>query len=347
MSEIEKTTTIDNEPETLTIADPPHKEISLASRESTMSSPEVEQVVAALTTASLEFAKVFNSKKAHHYEYAPLFEVIEAVRGPLAENGLAVFQRFIPTEQRISEMNVGNMETVLFHKSGQWIKSHYPVLFEKNSRNNASQCLGSGVTYARRYSILAALNLASEDDDGQDSGEPLKKNNKRKKPMLNQTKPPPRWDEKLKEVGLTEGIVNCWATKNNMGSWSSLSPSTKERIIKDLKSGILSVDEVKNPKTLEEKIEKIVSDRVAERKKGVVLERDKDFDAVKYAVDLKDCGYKMDLISAWCEAMGYGRPSSWEEKRRASFIAQLAAKKLAKMPPGICLYTQPKKGAKK
>lgn len=41
---------------------------------------------------------------------------------------------------------------------------------------NAAQAQGSGVTYARRYSLLLALGWATEDDDGASSGKAQPKN---------------------------------------------------------------------------------------------------------------------------------------------------------------------------
>ena len=52
--------------------------------------------------------------------------------------------------------------------------------------NNPVQAYGSSLTYCRRYSLLMALGLATEDDDGASVGEPtkeeaLKQRSKRKK----------------------------------------------------------------------------------------------------------------------------------------------------------------------
>ena len=54
------------------------------------------------------------------------------------------------------------------HSSGQFIKvtSSYPI------QKNDAQGFGSTLTYARRYSLAAALGLAQEDDDGNLACEP-------------------------------------------------------------------------------------------------------------------------------------------------------------------------------
>ena len=55
--------------------------------------------------------------------------------------------------------------TTLYHTSGQYIISEYPVI---PVQKNNPQHYGSALTYAKRYSFSALLGLASEseDDDG-------------------------------------------------------------------------------------------------------------------------------------------------------------------------------------
>ena len=55
------------------------------------------------------------------------------------------------------------VETTIFHvKSGQWVKSSIRL----RSDNISSQAIGSCLTYGRRYNLVAMLDLATEDDDG-------------------------------------------------------------------------------------------------------------------------------------------------------------------------------------
>ena len=63
--------------------------------------------------------------------------------------------------ERNQDQDLG-VETLIGHKSGQWIKGN----FSDKKPTNGAQAVGSLITYFRRYSILSALNLGQEDDDG-------------------------------------------------------------------------------------------------------------------------------------------------------------------------------------
>lgn len=93
-------------------------------------------------------------------DYADLAAVWDACRAPLAKNGLAVIQ--VPQIERPGEVV---LETVLAHKSGQWVRSRYPIAPTKND----PQGLGSAITYARRYALAAIVGVVAidEDDDGE------------------------------------------------------------------------------------------------------------------------------------------------------------------------------------
>ena len=54
------------------------------------------------------------------------------------------------------------MTTLLLHESGEWIESD-PVVTKAEKIN--AQGAGSAITYLRRYSLSAILNISSEDDD--------------------------------------------------------------------------------------------------------------------------------------------------------------------------------------
>ncbi len=99
-------------------------------------------------------------------KYADLAECLSVVREPLAKNGLSVFQ----ANEGIVEGNKLAVTTLLMHSSGQYLKttSSYPI------QKNDAQGFGSTLTYARRYSLAAALGIAQEDDDGNAACEPPK-----------------------------------------------------------------------------------------------------------------------------------------------------------------------------
>lgn len=91
-------------------------------------------------------------------KYADLASVVEAIRAAFSTNGLSYIQTVEPSEK--DEVRV---ETTLLHASGEWISCG--VLSLPVSKVDA-QGYGSALTYARRYSLSAAVGVAPEDDDG-------------------------------------------------------------------------------------------------------------------------------------------------------------------------------------
>lgn len=89
--------------------------------------------------------------------YADLASVWEAVRKPLADNGLSVIQ-FPSTVQ-----NGVVIETTLLHASGEFVRNSLWMPCPKND----AQGIGSAITYARRYSLMSVCGIAPVDDDGE------------------------------------------------------------------------------------------------------------------------------------------------------------------------------------
>ena len=117
-----------------------------------------------LTAALAKFHKavgtIHKSSKAQYGAFASLADVLSAIATPLSDAGLAVTQTFIPTESGTL------LRTTLRHIGGEVVDSDVPLI-TVNGRN-ALHDWGGAVTYMRRFSLLAALNLAAgiEDDDG-------------------------------------------------------------------------------------------------------------------------------------------------------------------------------------
>jgi uncharacterized protein (DUF3820 family) len=91
-------------------------------------------------------------------KYATLEDTINAAKGPLDNNGLAISQMLSKTAEGDT-----SLVTLLVHTSGQFISSEtiLPV-----SKKNDAQAAGSSITYFRRYAWQAALGMSVEDDDG-------------------------------------------------------------------------------------------------------------------------------------------------------------------------------------
>jgi hypothetical protein len=114
---------------------------------------------AAFVRAKRAFGPALKVKNNPHLKskYADLDACLEAVDDALLENGLALLQE-------TSECDNGVIvETVFLHESGESIrcgKLHVPAV------KADPQGYGSALTYARRYSLMAACGIAPEDDDG-------------------------------------------------------------------------------------------------------------------------------------------------------------------------------------
>lgn len=126
-------------------------------------SATIGKLALALARASLEFSAALKDRENPAYrgsKYVPLENLIDATRPALSKNELAVMQ--LPS---LSDQDV-QITTVLAHSSGEWISSSLRVPGTMRDRFDA-QSVGSGITYARRYSYQSILNIAGEvDDDG-------------------------------------------------------------------------------------------------------------------------------------------------------------------------------------
>ena len=114
----------------------------------------------ALAKARTEFTKVkFDSVNPHFKnKFASLASMHDATIDALSANGLMIAQLPTDLDGRFA------LKTVLAHISGASIETTLPMPPTKND----PQGIGSAMTYARRYSYAAILNIVGEpDDDGE------------------------------------------------------------------------------------------------------------------------------------------------------------------------------------
>lgn len=111
----------------------------------------------AAAQAMMEPAKKNNVNSHFGNKYADLGAAQEACMPALRKHGFAVFQPFGHDEFG------PYVETVFAHESGGTLTSRLHLRLNKNDM----QGLGSAISYARRYGLLAMAGIASEDDDGQ------------------------------------------------------------------------------------------------------------------------------------------------------------------------------------
>ena len=120
----------------------------------------MQNLIPALVKFNSSVSNVAKDAKADRYRYATLAQVLDTIRQPLADCGLAVTQAFDDL----------TLVTTLWHISGEMIESRMTIPSVEARGMNSAQAMGSAISYARRYAILALLNLATEDDDAQSAG---------------------------------------------------------------------------------------------------------------------------------------------------------------------------------
>lgn len=119
----------------------------------------MKQVAAALVKAQRQFSPALKSATNPHFKtkYADLSACVEAVIDALGNNGIFLSQ---PCHESDTGVIV---ETIFLHESGESFSAgrlHVPA------SKQDPQGYGSALTYARRYSLMAACGIAPEDDDG-------------------------------------------------------------------------------------------------------------------------------------------------------------------------------------
>lgn len=133
-------------------------------------SQSTSSLVKALVLAQKKIKHATKDAKNPHFknDYATLESVIDASKDHLLEQEIIVVQA----------INDKSLVTRLVHSSGEFMESSFELLVDKQNM----QGLGSAVTYARRYSLAAMLNISQADDDGNEaSSKPASQNKTQEK----------------------------------------------------------------------------------------------------------------------------------------------------------------------
>ena len=132
-------------------------------------SPQIGELMAALAKAQGEITGALKSSKNPFFKsnYASLPDVWDVIRKPLSTHAISIVQTIEGTADQMYLM------TILGHSSGQYIKSKIPLILSKKT----PQEMGSCITYARRYSLMAMVGVCAidEDDDGEAATKPHRK----------------------------------------------------------------------------------------------------------------------------------------------------------------------------
>lgn len=99
---------------------------------------------------------VTKSGGSYEYNYSDLSSVLDAIKGPLNDNGIILLQGASADASGVI------VNTRLLHESGEWLEEslYMPVSV------NTPQAFGSAITYCRRYGAQSLTGLKAMDDDG-------------------------------------------------------------------------------------------------------------------------------------------------------------------------------------
>lgn len=121
-------------------------------------SPTLKEFATAYVKAqkAMGVAKKGSDNPFFKSKYADLAEVVEAVKGPLNDNGIGYLQIPMPGSKG------AKVFTMLLHESGEFIGGTVEVPATKPD----AQGFGSAITYGRRYGLQSLCGVPAEDDDG-------------------------------------------------------------------------------------------------------------------------------------------------------------------------------------
>jgi hypothetical protein len=126
-----------------------------------MSEAGVDLIAPAWVAALNEMRDLARTETAnagsYSYRFATLSQATEQARTVLAKHDLAV-QQFAWSDQP----GTASVTTTVWHVSGQSIEAPALTMPVKGG----PQDVGSAISFARRYSLMAFLGLATDDDDG-------------------------------------------------------------------------------------------------------------------------------------------------------------------------------------
>ena len=178
-------------------------------------SPQTSELDKAMVKFNAEFKSVKRDETVAvpgraARKFASLDEIMIEIRPILAKCNLFVQQ----------PITGDSITTIVRHESGQFRAFSMPMVAWQGQGTTAIQNLGGAITYMRRYSLGAALALATEeDDDAQSTGKLDVKKGQAQQPAKPAAPP------------LDESVIDAWQSKVN----ECKEPEDFTRLAKELK----------------------------------------------------------------------------------------------------------------
>ena len=169
------------------------------------------KLAAALCKFQMEYSNAVRDASGNFGSYVSLSEAEYAV-SPATKFGLS-HTFIIESATSHADDHIIWITCRIMHESGEYIDSRLPVVTENQRCQNIYHKMGSAITYARRYMLLAAYGLGQADDeadafsqkcaDADNTGKA--RNNKTSKPKFQvSTTKPPKGQEKISEEAFAQ-----------------------------------------------------------------------------------------------------------------------------------------------
>ena len=169
------------------------------------------KLAAALCKFQMEYSNAVRDASGNFGSYVSLSEAEYAV-SPATKFGLS-HTFIIESATSHADDHIIWITCRIMHESGEYIDSRLPVVTENQRGQNIYHKMGSAITYARRYMLLAAYGLGQADDeadafsqkcaDADNTGKA--RNNKTNKPKFQvSTTKPPKGQEKISEEAFAQ-----------------------------------------------------------------------------------------------------------------------------------------------
>jgi len=144
--------------------------------------------------------QVKSDRGAYKFSYATLDSILDGIRKPLSDNGLAMTQSL---EQRDTGLS---MVMRIYHAGGGQITTAMPL---DHARAVKMQELGSLMTFARRYQVAAFFGLAAEEDDDANSADGNQRELRDRKPTAPAAPAAPAKPDARSEFRRVRGLIQA------------------------------------------------------------------------------------------------------------------------------------------